>query len=33
VVAPDKDEKKKEKRDPKAADIMVQSIVGAKLGL
>lgn len=26
VVAPDKDEKKKEKRDPKAADIMVQNI-------
>jgi hypothetical protein len=28
VVAPDKDEKKKEKRDPKATDIMVRSIVG-----
>lgn len=28
VVAPDKDEKKKEKRDPKAADIMVQNILG-----
>lgn len=26
VVAPDKDEKKKEKRDPKATDIMVQNI-------
>jgi hypothetical protein len=28
VVVPDKDEKRKEKRDPKAADIMVQNISG-----